>query len=137
MNEIFASLIWERDFLSFSKVSYKPYSKSIQTAAVKSEKWKKKIVAPNKNDGEKFLFCTWISWVTKNKSKVDKLVFCFSSCSDLHWEKIVLVIENFFWKIQCWRKRVCNFFLRSLERFIQTVKGKYNIGIKIDNYCSD
>ena len=27
-----------------SEVSYKPYSKSIQTAAVKSEKWKKKLL---------------------------------------------------------------------------------------------
>ena len=42
-----------------------------------------------------------------------EMVFCYQKCSDLLWEKIVLVIEK-------------NSFLRSLEQFIQTVKGQNN-----------
>ena len=44
-----------------------------------------------------------------------KMVFCYQNCSDLLWEKIVLVIEKNFLKI-----------LISLEQFIQTVKGQNN-----------
>ena len=41
-----------------------------------------------------------------------KMVFCYQYCSDLLWELIVLLIKNN--------------FLRSLEQFIQTVKGQNN-----------
>ena len=46
-------------------------------------------------------------------------------CSDLLWEKNVLVIEKNFWNL---RRKAENldFFLRSLEQFIQTVKGQNN-----------
>ena len=43
----------------------------------------------------------------KNKKVDIKMVFCYQNCSDLLWEKI-------------------DFFLRSLEQFIQTVKGQNN-----------
>ena len=54
------------------------------------------------------------------------MVFCYQNCSDLMWEKNVLVIE---------KKKLLKFeaegrefakFLRSLEKFIQTVKGQNN-----------
>ena len=48
-----------------------------------------------------------------------ELVFCYQNCSDLLWEKIVLVIEK-----NIWNSRLK--FLRSLEQFIQTVKGQSN-----------
>ena len=44
-----------------------------------------------------------------------KMVFCYQNCSDLLWEKVVLVIEKNIWNS------------RSLEQFIQTVKGQTNI----------
>ena len=47
------------------------------------------------------------------------MVFWYQNCSDLPWEKIVLVIEKPF-EIWGWRPRICKFF-RSLEQFIQTV----------------
>ena len=45
-----------------------------------------------------------------------KMVFCDQNCSDLLWEKIVLAIQKNFKK-----------FLRSLEKFIQTLKGQNNL----------
>ena len=54
-----------------------------------------------------------------------KMVFCYQDCSDLLWEKIVLVIENFFWNSRLKAENLHN-FLRSLEQFIQTVKGQDN-----------
>ena len=45
--------------------------------------------------------------------------FRYQNYSDLLWEKIVLVIEKIF-EIRGWE------FLRSLEHFIQTVKGQNN-----------
>ena len=52
-----------------------------------------------------------------------EMVFCYQNCSYLLWEKIVLVIEKNFWN---WRLKAENFqkFLRSVEQFIQTVKGQ-------------
>ena len=49
-----------------------------------------------------------------------KMVFCYQNCSDLLWEKIVPVIEKTF-EIREFAK-----ILRSLEQFIQTVKGQNN-----------
>ena len=54
-----------------------------------------------------------------------KLVFCYQNCSDLLWEKNVLVIEKTFWnsrlKAENWQK-----ILSPLEQFFQTVKGQNN-----------
>ena len=52
------------------------------------------------------------SKITKLQNLKRTMVFCNQNCSDLLWEKIVLVIDNF--------------YLRSLEQFIQTVKGQDN-----------
>ena len=50
------------------------------------------------------------------------MVFCYQNCSDLQWEKIVLVIEkNFETEGQEFAK-----ILWSLEQFVQTVKGQSN-----------
>ena len=56
--------------------------------------------------------------------KRGEMVFCYQNCSDLVWEKIVLVIEKNF-EIRGWKPRICK-FLRSLEQFVQTVKGQNN-----------
>ena len=55
---------------------------------------------------------------------VKKLVFYFQNCSDLLWEKIVLVIEKTF-EIRRWRLRNCKFLI-SLEQIVQTVKVQHN-----------
>ena len=52
--------------------------------------------------------------------RVSEMVFCYQYCSDLLWEKIVLVIEKNFWNFEFSK------ILRSLEQFIQTVKGQNN-----------
>jgi hypothetical protein len=46
-----------------------------------------------------------------------EMVFCYQNCSDLLWEKNVLLIKKNFWKLEAK-------FLRSLKQFIQTVKGQ-------------
>ena len=51
---------------------------------------------------------------------IEKMVFCYQNCSDLLWEKIVLVIEKTF------EGQKFEIFLRSLEQFTQTVKGLNN-----------
>ena len=50
------------------------------------------------------------------------MIFCYQNCSDLLSEKIVLVIEA--------EGRKFAKFLRSLEQFIQTVKGQNNIWLQ-------
>ena len=40
---------------------------------------------------------------------VEKLVFCYQNCSDLLWEKKILVIEEKF-EIRGWRPRICKIF---------------------------
>jgi hypothetical protein len=52
-----------------------------------------------------------------------KMVFCYQNCSDLLWEKIVLVIEIL--KFEAEGREFAK-ILRSLEQFIQTVKGQNN-----------
>ena len=56
------------------------------------------------------------------KLKVKNLVFCYQNCSDLLW-LIVLVIENM--KFEAEGRELEN-ILRSLEQFVQTVKGQNN-----------
>ena len=36
-------------------------------------------------------------WVSSISAVAEKMVFCYQNCSDLLWEKIVLVIEKKFW----------------------------------------
>ena len=54
------------------------------------------------------------------------MVYCYQNCSDLLWETIVLVIEK---KDLEFEAEVQEFarILRSLEQFIQTVKGQKNV----------
>ena len=49
------------------------------------------------------------------------MVFCYQNCSDLLWEKIVLKLLKF--EDEGWEFAKS---LRSLEQFIQTVKGLIN-----------
>ena len=41
------------------------------------------------------------------------MVFCNQNCSDLLWEKIVLVIEKKTFEIRGWRPRVCKIYSNS------------------------
>ena len=55
---------------------------------------------------------------------LEGMVFCYQNCSDLLWEKIVLVIEKNFWNSRLSREFAkC---LRSFEQFFQTVEGQNN-----------
>ena len=54
---------------------------------------------------------------TKNSPWPRAMVFCYQNCSELLWEKFVLLIKKKF--------EFAN-FLRSLEQFIVTVKGQNN-----------
>ena len=69
------------------------------------------------------------SWKCSNlvQEKKVEMVFCYQNCSDLLWEKIVLVTEKDFWNSRLKAENL-GFakFLRSLEQFIQTVKGLNN-----------
>ena len=53
------------------------------------------------------------------------MIICYQNCSDLLWEKIVLVIEKNFFNLRLKVKKFAK-FLRSLEQFIQKVKGRNN-----------
>ena len=53
------------------------------------------------------------------------MVFCYQNCSDLLLEKIVLVIGKKLLKFEAEGQELSK-FLRSLEQFIQTVKGQNN-----------
>ena len=55
--------------------------------------------------------------------KLRYLVFCYKNCSDLLLEKFVLVIEKKLLKFKA-EGREFSKILRSLEQFIQTVKGQ-------------
>ena len=66
------------------------------------------------------------NFLSESKKKAIEMVFCYQNCSDLLWEKIVLNSD---------REKLLKFeaegrefskFLRSLEQFIQTVKGQNN-----------
>ena len=54
------------------------------------------------------------------------MVFCYKNCSDPQWEKIDLVIEKNFWNVRL-KAEIFSNFLRSLEQFVQTMKGQNNI----------
>ena len=53
------------------------------------------------------------------------MVFCYQIFSDLLWEKFVLVIEKKNWKFEAEGREFAK-FLKSLEQFIQSVKGQKN-----------
>ena len=53
------------------------------------------------------------------------MAFCYQNCSDILWERIVLGIEKNFWNSRLQAENLQN-FLRSLEQFIQAVKGQNN-----------
>ena len=53
------------------------------------------------------------------------MVFCYQNCSDLLWEKIVLVIEKKLLKFEAEGLEFAK-NLRPLEQFIQAVKGQNN-----------
>ena len=61
--------------------------------------------------------------------KKTKMVFCYQNCSDLLWEKNVLVIEKNFWNFEAGGQELAN-ILRSLDRdqFIETVKSQNFFG---------
>ena len=52
------------------------------------------------------------------------MVFCYQNCSNLLREKIILVIEKRLLKFEAEIHEFTK-FLRSLEQFIQTVKGQF------------
>ena len=54
-----------------------------------------------------------------------EMVFCYQNCSDILWEKIVLVIEKNL-KFEAEGRESAK-FLGLLEKFIQTVKGHNNV----------
>ena len=56
---------------------------------------------------------------------IGKVVFCYQNCSDLLWEKIILVIEKKLLKFEAEGREFAK-FLRSLEQSIQTMKGQNN-----------
>ena len=67
------------------------------------------------------LYYCIIQWLMTGTS----MVFCYQNCSDLHVRKNGLVVEKNFW---IWKSRLNmqNVWDRSLEQFIQTVKGQNN-----------
>ena len=52
---------------------------------------------------------------------VSEMEFCYQNCSDLLWEKNVLVVEKILLKFEGEGREFAK-FLRSLEQFIQAVK---------------
>ena len=66
------------------------------------------------------------NWDAETYTNKLEMVFCYQNCSDLLWEKIILFSD---------REKILKFgaegwefakYLRSLEQFIQTVKGQNN-----------
>ena len=57
---------------------------------------------------------------------VKKLVFCYQNCSDLLWEKIVLVIKKNFWNSRLKAENLQHFW-DHWNNFFLSVKGQYNL----------
>ena len=67
-----------------------------------------------------------IGWKTrKNILKTRGMVFCNQNCSDLLWEKYILVYQEKRLKFEAEGQENAK-ILRSLEQFIQPVKGQNN-----------
>ena len=64
----------------------------------------------------------WKCFISRHQFELD-IVFCCQNCSDIPWEKIVLGIEKktLEFEAEGWE---FSKFLRSLEQFIQTLKGQ-------------
>ena len=60
-----------------------------------------------------------------SKGGIQNLVFCFQNCSDLLWEKNCSSDQEKLLKFKAEGREFSN-VLRSLEQFIQTVKGQNN-----------
>ena len=67
----------------------------------------------------------WQKKKQNTKKNISEMVFCYRNCSDQLREKIVLVIEKKLLKFEAEGQEFAK-FLRSLEQFIQTVKGQNN-----------
>ena len=70
-------------------------------------------------------FCHIIHIFSKNCLGLGFNDICYQKCYDPLWEKNVLVIEKKLLKFEAEGRGFAN-FLRSLEQFIQTVKGQNN-----------
>ena len=55
------------------------------------------------------LFCRQRKNWKLSLASTTEMVFCYQNCSDLLWEKIVLVIEKKF-EVRVWRPRICKHF---------------------------
>ena len=64
-------------------------------------------------------------YLNKHTKERGEIVFCYQNCSDLLWQKIVLVIQKKLLKSEAEGWEFSN-FLRSLEQFLQKVKGQTN-----------
>ena len=63
--------------------------------------------------------------VSKTRTTPEKMVFCYQKCLGILWENIVLVIEKKLLKFEAEGREFAK-ILRSLEQFIQTMKGQNN-----------
>ena len=48
--------------------------------------------------------------ICKLYSSPESMVFCYQNCSDLQWEKIILVIEKKFWNSRLKAENLQNFW---------------------------
>ena len=111
------------------------FPRSINQVAVCSVSVVHQTTIWTKKDLESWFSVEGLDWcfchVTKKSKKCPffhscclDMVFCYQNCSDLLWEKSVLVIEKNL-KFEAEGREFVK-FLRSLEQFIQTVKGQNN-----------
>ena len=67
----------------------------------------------------------WLTCHPKKQNRTliwaHKIVFCYQNCSDLLWDKIVLVIEKNFWNSRLKAENLQKFW-----EFVWTVKGQNN-----------
>ena len=70
-----------------------------------------------------FVFNIWMH--SNEHIMIEGMVFCNQNCSDLLWEKYVLVYweKRLKFEAEGWEVANC---VRSLEQFIQPVKGQNN-----------
>ena len=68
------------------------------------------------------------AWKKLNSFYNLTMVFCYQNCSDLMWEKKFSRVWEKLLKFKAEGRKFAK-FLRSLEQFIQTVKGQKNVGI--------
>ena len=97
--------------------------------------WVKEVIFASKTAWMTFFFCglslTWIEIASSDdfpwkKYESAVLVFCYQNCSNLLWEKNVLVIKKFKAEGQDFAK-----ILISLEQFVRIVKCQNNFGNRV------